>query len=317
MNIVILDGYTLNPGDLSWEGFEEIGNCQIYDRTAENEIIERSRNAEVIIINKVNLHREIIHSLPKLKYIGVLATGYNTVDTVAAYERKIPVTNIPIYGTSSVAQMVFALLLELTNHSALHSDSVFNGQWGNSPDFCYWIKPLIELDQLTMGIVGYGRIGSATANIAHAFGMNVLSYDNNTKNLPDWAESTSLERLLKESDVVSLHCPVTQENIELINSENLSMMKKSAFLINTSRGKLIDEKALAEALNQERIAGAGLDVLSIEPPSKDNPLLKAKNCIITPHISWTTKAARTRLMDTAVENLKSFINGNPQNVVNS
>jgi glycerate dehydrogenase len=317
MNIVILDGYTLNPGDLSWEGFEKIGNCKIYDRTPENEIIERSRNADAVIINKVNLHREIIHSLPNLKYIGVLATGYNTVDTEAAAERNIPVTNIPIYGTSSVAQMVFALLLELTNHAALHSDSVFNGKWENSSDFCYWIKPLIELDQLTMGIVGFGRIGSATARIANAFGMKVLSYDNHNKDLPDWAEGTDLNRLLQESDVVSLHCPVTPENTELINSEKLAIMKKSAFLINTSRGKLIDEKALAEALNSEKIAGAGLDVLSVEPPSKENPLLKAKNCIITPHISWTTKAARTRLMDTAVENLISFINGNPQNVVNS
>lgn len=318
MNIVVLDGYTLNPGDLSWEGLEKLGPCKIYARTPNEQIIERAKDAEIVLTNKTVLNRERIAALPKLKYIGVLATGYNVVDIEAARERKIPVTNIPTYGTPAVAQAVFALLLELCNHAGHHAQTVRDGRWTKSADFCYWDYPLVELHGLTMGIIGYGRIGQATAAVARAFGMKVIAHDIYAK--PEQHQDTEfveLAQIFKRSDVISLHCPLTAENKGMVNTERLAMMKPSAFLINTSRGPLVSEQALADALNSGKIAGAGLDVLAVEPPAADNPLLKAKNCFITPHIAWATHSARARLMKTAVENVQAFIAGKPQNVVNS
>ena len=318
MKIVVLDGYTLNPGDLTWDGLKKIGDVTIYDRTPMDKIIERAAGAEIVYTNKTPLNRDVLNQLPALKFIGVLATGYNVIDTEAAKEKGIIVTNIPGYGTDSVAQMVFALLLELCHHVQYHSDSVMQGKWSQSTDFCYWNYPLIELAGKTMGIIGFGRIGGKVADIASAFGMNIIGNDNfktdqsHRKNFR-WEE---VNQLLEESDVVSIHCPLFPETKGLINKESLKKMKNSAFLLNTSRGPIIVEDDLAEALNNDWIAGAGLDVLSVEPPSKDNPLLYAKNCIITPHIAWATKEARTRLMDIAVNNLLAFINRKPVNVVN-
>jgi len=317
LKIIILDGYTLNPGDISWAGFETLGDFSMYDRTSPEKIIERSKNAEIILTNKTIINKETIEQLPKLKYIGVLATGYNIVDVKAANERNVIVTNIPSYGTSSVAQMVFALLLELTQNVGHHSHSVRSGGWSESEDWCYWDRPLIELDDLIMGIIGFGRIGKATAVIARAFGMKVIANDTGkTKSNSDLVKLVDQEVIFSESDVVSLHCPLTSDNKHFINSEKINLMKRSAFLINTSRGLLINEEDLAHALNTERIAGAGLDVLSEEPPEDTNPLLSAKNCIITPHIAWATKSARQRLMDIAVRNLKSYLKGKPVNVIN-
>jgi len=315
MKIVILDGYTLNPGDLSWAGLETLGGCTVHDRTAPEQIVARAREAEIVLTNKTPLTAETLAALPKLKYIGVLATGYNVVDVAAARERGVPVTNIPTYGTRSVAQMTFALLLELVLHVGHHAETVRNGRWARCPDFCYWDHPLVELEGLTMGLIGYGRIGQATADVARAFGMKVMAYDP----LADAAahpELTDLETLLRTSDVVSLHCPLTPDNRALINAERLAVMKPTAFLINTARGPLVDEPALAAALNADRIAGAALDVLAVEPPLPDNPLLQAKNCLITPHIAWATRAARSRLMATAVANVRAFLAGKPENVVN-
>ena len=317
MKIIILDGYTLNPGDISWAGFEALGDFTTYDRTPPDKIIERSENAEIILINKTIINKDILEQLPKLKYIGVLATGYNIVDVKAANERNIIVTNIPSYGTCSVAQMVFALLLELTQNVGHHSNSVRGGGWSESEDWCYWDKPLIELDGLTMGIIGFGRIGKATADIARAFGMKVIANDTEmTKLNSDWVRMVEQDTIFRESDVVSLHCPLTSSNKHFVNSAKINLMKKNAFLINTSRGLLINEEDLAYALNNERIAGAALDVLSEEPPKEINPLLSAKNCIITPHIAWATKSARQRLMNIAVKNLISYLNGKPVNVIN-
>ena len=308
MKIVILDGYTLNPGDLSWEGFEKLGECSIYKRTLFKDIVIRALNAEILFINKVELNREIINQLPNLKYIGVLATGYNIVDVSAAREKNIIVTNIPSYGTSSVAQMVFALLLELTQNVGHHSRSVFSGRWSKSKDWCYWEKPLVEIAGLTMGIIGLGRIGKEVTKIADAFGMRILANDvNQQDSLPSWITMVDQDEIFRESDVVSLHCPLTSENKYFVNSDKINLMKNSAYLVNTSRG---------EALNNGRIAGAGLDVLSEEPPDMNNPLLSAKNCIITPHIAWATKSARERLMNIAIENLKAFLQGKSINVVN-
>jgi glycerate dehydrogenase len=316
LKIIILDGYTLNPGDISWAGFETLGDFSVYDRTSPEKIIERSKNAEIILTNKTIINKETIEQLPKLKYIGVLATGYNIVDVKAANERNVIVTNIPSYGTSSVAQMVFALLLELTQNVGHHSHSVRSGGWSESEDWCYWDRPLIELDDLIMGIIGFGRIGKATAVIARAFGMKVIANDTGkTKSNSDWVKLVDQEVIFSESDVVSLHCPLTSDNKHFINSAKINLMKRSAFLINTSRGLLINEEDLAHALNTERIAGAGLDVLSEEPPEDTNPLLSAKNCIITPHIAWATKSARQRLMDIAVRNLRSFLNKQPINLI--
>ena len=316
MKIVVLDGYTLNPGDLSWDRLKALGSCEIHDRTAPENILERSKDAEIILTNKTVLDRKTIFSLPKLKYIGVLATGYNVVDIAAAKEKEIAVTNIPTYGTRSVAQMAFALILELAQHAGHHSDTVHEGRWSKSKDFCYWDFPLVELEGLTIGLVGFGRIGQATAEVAKSFGMKILAYDNYVKESPmPGAKMIDLDTLFRESDIISLHCPLTDENKGFINKSRLSMMKKNAFLINTSRGPLINEQDLADALNSGQIAGAGMDVLSSEPPKPDNPLLKAKNCIITPHIAWATQSARKRLMNIAVENVKAFIDGNPTNVV--
>ena len=317
MKIVILDGYTLNPGDISWDGFETLGDFTMYERTSLDKIIEHSENAEIILTNKTVINKDTIEQLPNLKYIGVLATGYNIVDVKAANDKNIIITNIPSYGTSSVAQMVFALLLELTQNVGYHSNSVSKGKWSKSEDWCYWDKPLIELDGLTFGIIGFGRIGKVAAKIANAFGMKVIANDAVTiESPPDWVKIVDQETIFRESDVVSLHCPLTSANKHFVNSEKISLMKRGALLINTSRGLLINEGDLAHALNSERISGAGLDVLSKEPPDGTNPLLTAKNCIITPHIAWATKSARQRLMNIAVRNLKSYLNGNPLNVIN-
>lgn len=317
MKIVVLDGYTLNPGDLSWQELENLGECCVYDYTPPEQTPARADGAEIVLTNKTVLDREKIGALAQMKYIGVLATGYNVVDVAAARTRDIPVTNIPIYGTPAVAQMVFAHVLELTQHVAHHAQTVRDGKWAECRDFCYWDFPLVELQGLTLGIVGYGRIGRATAKIARAFGMKVIAYDVMANPADDAdAEFVALDDLFRRSDVVSLHCPLTADNEKLVNAERLRLMKQTAFLVNTSRGPLVDEQALADALNQGVIAGAGVDVLSVEPARMDNPLLAAKNCHVTPHIAWATRAARARLMDTAVENVKAFMDGKPTNVVN-
>ena len=317
MKIVVLDGFTLNPGDLSWEPLKVLGDCEVYDRTRTEEVLPRAADAEVVLTNKTVLSGEQIRSLPKLKYIGVLATGYNIVDVACARERSIPVTNVPAYGTKSVAQMTLALLLELTQHVGHHAQTVREGRWTKSPDFCYWDQSLVELDGLTMGLVGYGRIGRAVGELAAAFGMNVaVSGRTNAGAAGAGVAVLDLDALFARSDVVSLHCPLTPETKHLVNRERLARMKPTAFLLNTSRGPLVDELALAEALNNRRIAGAGLDVLAVEPPHDGNPLFQAKNCYVTPHIAWATRAARARLMDTAVGNVRAFLNGQPRNVVN-
>jgi len=315
--IIVLDGYTLNPGDLTWKDLEALGPCTVYDRSVPQETVARAQGAEIVITNKTELSSDVIEKLANLKYIGVLATGYNVVDIEAARSRGILVTNVPAYGTRSVAQMVFAHLLNLALHVGRHAQTVSSGKWSSCPDFCYWDTPLIELAGLTMGIVGFGRIGRATANAALAFGMNVVAYDIAAPaDVPQGCRLVALGDVFRTSDVVTLHCPLTAENRNLVNEQRLAMMKKTAFLINTSRGPLVDEQALAKALNNESIAGAGLDVLSKEPPDKDNLLLDAKNCFITPHISWATRAARERLLKAAVDNVTSFLAGKPQNVVN-
>ncbi len=315
MRIVILDGYTLNPGDLSWEPLQALGDCTIYDRTCEGDVVTRAAEAEVVLTNKTLLTGDAIRALPRLRYIGVLATGYNVVDTEAAREQGVLVTNVPGYGTASVAQATFALLLELVNAVGHHNQSVHAGQWTRCPDFSYWEKPLVELAGLKFGIVGLGTIGVAVVHIAQAFGMEVLAYSRTPREVPH-VRFVDLEALFSTSDVISLHCPLTPETREIINADRLRQMKPSSFLLNTSRGLLIDEAALADALNHDQIAGAGLDVLSVEPPTADNPLLRAKNCIITPHIAWATRAARQRLLDTAVANLLAFQQGQAANVVN-
>lgn len=317
MKIVVLDGYTLNPGDLSWDGFERLGQVEVYDRTAPELAKERAREAHVVLTNKTPVRAELLAKLPALKYIGVLATGYDNVDVQTAGERGIAVTNVPGYGTESVAQTVFALLLELCQHVGLHDRSVKAGDWTASPDFSYWKTPLTELSGKTIGIVGYGRIGESVARIAHAFGMKVAAYKRHPYGAPpfDGFEWTDLPELLEKSDVVSLHCPLTPDTEELINRDSLARMKRSAFLINTARGRLIEEQDLADCLNTGRIAGAGLDVLSAEPPPADHPLLSAANCIVTPHQAWATREARARLMATAVGNLEAFLAGKSANRV--
>ncbi len=316
MKIVVLDGYTLNPGDLSWDDLASMGECEIFDHTPAGQTIERSKNSEIILTNKTVIDGKIINSLEKLRYIGVLATGYNVVDVAAARERGILVANVPSYGTSSVAQMTFAIILELANRVGHHSETVRNGRWCKSKDFCYWDHPLVELEGLTIGIVGFGRIGQSVAKIAQGFGMKVLASSRSMKTPPFAGVTMSdLDTVIRKSDIVSLHCPLTDDNKGFINTQRLSVMKPGAFLINTSRGLLIDEKALADALDSGIIAGAGLDVLSVEPPKPDNPLLSAKNCFITPHIAWATYAARERLMKIAIDNVRSFIEGKPKNIV--
>ena len=318
MKLVVLDGYTLNPGDLSWDGIKQFGELQVHDRTPESQIVERCQGAKIIFTNKTPLREAILAQLPDLKYIGVLATGYNVVDVEYAKKRGILVANVPGYGTASVVQMTFALLLELCQHVQSHSDSVFEGEWSRSLDFCYWKHPLVELEGKTLGIIGFGSIGQKVADVAGAFGMNVIgqsrrqSDQTHRKNFR-WA---GLHELLSESDVVSIHCPLFPETQGLINKETLKLMKSSAFFLNTSRGPLMVDQDLADALNAGVIAGAGIDVLSVEPPSANNPLFRAKNCLITPHIAWATKEARSRLMGIAENNLSSFLNGNPVNIVN-
>lgn len=296
----------------------KLGDVVVHDRTEKDKIIERSLNADVLLTNKTPLPDTILNQLPALKYIGVLATGYNVVDTETAKKRGVVVTNIPAYGIPSVVQMTFALLLELCHHVQRHSDAVYTGKWTKSPDFCFWDFPLVELSGKTMGIIGLGNIGQGVSDVATAFGMNILG---NSRTRSDQGHRknfkwVSITELLEQSDVVSIHCPLTSETAGLINKENLKKMKRSSFLLNTSRGPIVVNEDLADALNSDVIAGAALDVLSVEPPPKDNPLLQAKNCIITPHIAWATREARSRLMDTAVNNLKAFIEGKPMNVVN-
>jgi glycerate dehydrogenase len=318
MKIVILDGYTLNPGDLSWDKLEELGEVTIYERTPADQVVERARGAEVVFTNKTPINAEAIRQLTELKYIGILATGYNIVDTEQAKEKGIVVSNVPGYGTPSVVQLTFGLLLELSLHVQRHSDAVYSGRWASSVDFCFWDYPLVELAGKTMGIIGFGNIGQQVGDVATAFGMKVIGTSRNhtdQSHRPNfkWVE---IPELFEQADVVSIHCPLSPETKGLINKENLQRMKRTAYLLNTSRGPVVVEEDLAEALNNGVIAGAGVDVLSVEPPSGDNPLLSAKNCLITPHIAWATKEARGRLMDITVENLKAYKNGSPVNVVN-
>lgn len=317
MNIVVLDGFTLNPGDLNWAPLESLGHCEIHDRTPSTRIVERAANADIVLTNKVGLTRDVILRLPRLRYIGVLATGTNVVDLAAARERSIPVTNIPAYGTRAVAQATFALILELANRVGHHAQTVRAGRWSQCADWCYWDFPLVELDGLTLGIVGFGRIGRAVAEIARAFGMKILAHTPAPNPSLPSVTFVSLETVFRESDFLSLHCPLTPTTEKLVNAARLALMKPTACLINTSRGGLVDDSALAAALNAGKIAGAGLDVLSSEPPSADNPLFCAKNCFITPHNAWGTRAARERLLRIAVENIRTFLSGQPQNVVNA
>lgn len=317
MKLVVLDGYCLNPGDLSWDALRALVDVEVHDRTPASEILARCAGADLVMTNKTPLSAATQAALPSLRYIGVLATGYNIVDVASAKERGIAVCNIPTYGTASVAQHAFALLLELCHHVGIHGEAVRKGEWTTNPDWSFWKTPLVELAGKTMGIIGFGRIGRATARIADAMGMRVIANDTFTGNPPDWEgfRFAAIEALLAESDVVSLHCPLTPENTGLINAARLRTMKPSAFLLNTSRGPLIVDQDLADALNAGVIAGAGLDVLSVEPPVNGNPLFSAKNCIVTPHIAWATQGARARLMDIAVENVKAFLAGSPQNRV--
>lgn len=314
-SIVVLDGHTLNPGDLDWSPLAALGSLTVHNRTPADEVRARGEGADILLTNKSPLTRAVIEGLTELKYIGVLATGYNVVDTAAAAERGLPVTNVPGYGTPAVAQHVFALLLELTQQTGLHSESVRAGEWAGSADWCYWRTPLVELSGLTMGIVGMGSIGHAVAEIARAFGMKVIAATH-TARAEEGVESVSVEELFRRADVVSLHCPLTPETNGMVNAARLAAMKPSAFLINTGRGPLIVEADLAEALREGRIAGAALDVLSTEPPPADHPLLSAPRCLITPHLAWAARASRQRLMDAVVENVRAFLAGTPVHVVN-
>lgn len=309
--IVVLDGYTENPGDLSWAALEQLGDVTVYEHTLPEEILSRIGDAEMILTNKTPITRETIAAKPGLKYIGVLATGFNVVDIQAARERGIVVANIPTYGTAAVAQYVFALLLEICHHVGHHNNAVQQGRWSEGRDFCFWDYPLIELAGKTLGIIGYGRIGQATANIARAFGMNVLAYDAYASG----NDLVSLDTLLKNSDVISLHCPLTSDNTGLINRATLSQMKDGVIIINTARGPLINENDLREAILSGKVLGAAVDVVSTEPIAKDNPLLGLEHCLITPHIAWAPKESRQRLMDVAVENAAAFLKGTPINNV--
>jgi glycerate dehydrogenase len=318
MKLVVLDGHTLNPGDLSWDGLKHFGDLEVHERTSAADILERCKGAEIVFTNKTPLREDVLAQLPDLKYIGVLATGYNVVDVDFARTLGIKVANVPGYGTASVVQLTFSLLFELCLHVQRHSDSVFNGDWVSSADFCYWNYPLIELESKTLGIIGFGSIGQKVADVASALGMNVLAYsrtqtDQSHRKNFKW---TSLDELLRVSDVVSIHCPLFPETQNLINKDTLRLMKKSAFFLNTSRGPIVNEQDLADALNAGLIAGAGLDVLSVEPPASNNPLLSAKNCLITPHIAWATKEARARLMAIVEQNLAAYLDGNPINIIN-
>ncbi len=318
LEIVVLDGHALNPGDLDWSGMQAMGHCTFYDRTSPDLVVERAENAQVLIINKVIMNRETLRRLPRLRYIGLTATGYNVIDVKAAAELGITVTNIPAYSTQSVAQMTFALLLELTNRVGEHSLTVKQGDWSKSADFCYWKYPLHELSGRKLGIVGYGAIGRAVANIGRAFGMSIAGCRSNNQRgvADDGTELLPLAELLTQSDIISLHAPLSEKNYHLINAGTLKLMKPDALLINTARGGLIDAAALAAALNNDQLGGAGLDVLEDEPPETVCPLFSAKNCFITPHISWATKEARQRLMIILNDNLRKFLDGKVQNKVN-
>lgn len=317
MKIVNLDAYTTNPGDLSWDNFKKYGEVTIYERTNPDQIVERAKDADVLFINKCVITKEILDELPNLKYVGLQSTGYNVIDCDYAKKKGIIVSNIPAYSTTAVAQLVFALILQITNKVTMHSDAVHNGEWCECPDFCFWKAPLFELDGKTIGIIGFGSIGQRVSNIAKAFGMNVLVFTPHPK--PDEFKEISFvdfNTLCKNSDIITCHCPLTPVTENLINENAINMMKKSAIVINTSRGPVVNEEDLANALNSGRIQGAGLDVLRVEPPKKDNPLLTAKNCYITPHIAWAALETRQRLLGILEDNLKAFINGEPQNVVN-
>ena len=316
MKIVILDGYTTNAGDLSWNGISELGDLTVYDRTAPGEVIDRCLGAEAVLTNKVIFTDDVMQALPQLKYIGVIATGYNVVDIDAARRRGIVVTNVPAYSTPSVAQMVFAHLLNITNQVALHDRQVHEGRWAGNRDFCFYSAPLIELAGKQMGIVGLGQTGSAVAKIALALGMRVMAFTSKAQeSLPEGITKGSLNEVFATSDVVSLHCPLTPDTKHIVNAERLATMKPSAIVINTGRGPLVDEQHLADALNRGIIAAAAVDVLSTEPPAADNPLLTARNCHITPHIAWASQAARARLIHTLTDNLKGYISGNVVNNV--
>ena len=320
MKIVVLDGYTENPGDLSWAGLEALGEVTVYDRTAYQEsplIAERIGDAEIVVMNKTPISKETIDKCPNIKLIAVLATGYNVVDYNYAKEKGIPVCNVPTYGTASVSQFSIALLLEICHHIGHHSESVHAGNWANNADWCYWDYPLIELEGKTIGIIGFGRIGQAEGRVAKALGMNVLAYDlypNETGRAI--AEYVDLDTLFAGADVITLHCNLTPENTGMINKDTIAKMKDGVILINNARGQLIVEQDVADALNSGKMGAAGLDVVYTEPIKADNPLLQAKNCIITPHISWAPKESRQRIMDITVDNVKAFLNGAPQNVVN-
>lgn len=318
MKIVVLDGFTLNPGDLDWKGLEARGELTVYDRTPADKISERIGDAEIIFTNKTPLVRDTFMKHPKIKYVGVLATGYNVVDTQAAKESGVIVTNIPTYGTTAVTQFTFALLLEICHHVWEHYEAVKKGDWTRCPDFCFWNYPLMELDGKTMGVIGFGRIGRSVAAVAQAMGMKVLAYDSckdpSAEN--ENVRYAGLDELLAKSDIISLHCPLLDSTKGIINKESIGKMKDGVIIINTSRGPLIVEEDLALALNSGKVAGAAMDVVSTEPIREDNPLLKAKNCIITPHIAWAPKESRERLMGIAVDNLTAFMNGKAVNVVN-
>lgn len=316
--IVVLDGYTLNPGDISWDGLGELGDITVYDRTPSHLVVERISDAEIIFTNKTEISEDIMDQCPNIKYIGVLATGYNVIDVEAAKKRNIVVTNVPTYGTDAVSQFTIALLLELCHHVGAHSDSVKQGDWTKSEDFCYWNYPLIELSGKTMGIIGFGKIGQGTARIAQALGMKILANNPgkiSDEHLNENVKQVSLDELFADSDVISLHCPLLPETEGIINKDSISKMKDGVLIINDSRGPLIVEKDLRDALISEKVAAAAVDVVSTEPIEKDNPLLDAPNIIITPHIAWAPKEARQRLMDVCVENLKLFLGGAPINVV--
>lgn len=314
MNIVILDGFTLNPGDLSWSEFEQFGKLTVYDRTPAELTLERAKSAEILITNKTLLSADLLMQLPLVKYIGILATGYNVVDIEYCNKNNIIVTNVPNYSSDAVAQMTFAFILELTNQVALHSKSVYKGDWQKSTDFCYWLTHNMELRGKTIGLIGFGNIGTKVSEIAKAFGLHVLVYRKNPQKSAEVSYCT-LKELLQKSDIVSLHCPLTDETKEIINAETLSYMKKEALLINTGRGPLINEEALANALNNDQLRGAGLDVLYTEPPKNGSPLLGAKNCFITPHIAWAARESRQRLASIALSNLKAFLQNTPENVI--
>lgn len=318
MKIVVLDGYTLNPGDLEWSDLKQLGEVTVYDRTEPEKITERLKDADIVYTNKTPITRETLDVCSSIKFIGVLATGYNVVDTQAAKEKKIPVANIPTYGTAAVSQYAIALLLELCHHIGEHSQAVKNGEWSSNPDWCFWKYPLVELAGKTMGIIGFGRIGQDTGKIAQALGMKVLAYDAHVR--PELESETchytDLDTLLSQSDVISLHCPLFPDTEGIINKDTIARMKDGVMIINDSRGPLIVEQDLKEALESGKVAGAAVDVVSTEPIREDNPLLNAPNMIITPHIAWAPKESRKRLLDIAVDNLRAYLDGQPKNIVN-